>query len=39
VSMGSAPVAGADGTMAKVTSRGRVEVSVMKNDLVGSVQH
>ena len=39
VSMGSAPVAGADGTMAKVTSGGRVEVSVMKNDLVGSVQH
>lgn len=39
MSMGSAPVAGADGTMAKVTSGGRVEVSVMKNDLVGSMQH
>src|SRR5260370_14408671 len=31
LSLGSAPVAGADGTMAKVTSGGRVEVSVMKN--------
>ena len=38
-SMGNAPVAGADGTMAKHTSGGRVEVSLMKNDLVGSVQH
>ena len=39
MSMGNAPVAGADGTMAKHTSGGRVEVSVMKNDLVGSAQH
>jgi outer membrane protein OmpA-like peptidoglycan-associated protein len=39
MSMGSSPVAGADGTMAKHTSGGRVEVSLMKNDLVGSVQH
>jgi outer membrane protein OmpA-like peptidoglycan-associated protein len=39
VSMGNATVAGADGTMAKTTSGGRVEVSLMKNDLVGSVQH
>ncbi|MGC1451269.1 MAG: OmpA family protein [Candidatus Sulfotelmatobacter sp.] len=39
MSMGSSPVAGADGTMAKQTSGGRVEVSLMKNDLAGSVQH
>ncbi len=39
MSMGSSPVAGADGTMAKHTTGGRVEVSLMKNDLVGSVQH
>jgi outer membrane protein OmpA-like peptidoglycan-associated protein len=39
LSMGNAPVAGADGTMAKHTSGGRVEVSLMKNDLVGAVQH
>jgi len=39
LSMGSSPVAGADGTMAKHTSGGRVEVTLIKNDLVGSVQH
>ena len=39
LSMGNAPVTGADGTMAKATSGGRVEISLMKNDLVGSVQH
>jgi hypothetical protein len=39
MSMGSSPVAGADGTMAKHISGGRVEVSLMKNDLVGSAQH
>jgi outer membrane protein OmpA-like peptidoglycan-associated protein len=39
MSMGSAPMAGADGTMAKAPSGGRVEISVMKNDLVGSMQH
>jgi outer membrane protein OmpA-like peptidoglycan-associated protein len=39
LSMGSAPVAGADGTTAKPISGGRVEVSLLKNDLVGSVQH
>jgi len=38
-SLGNAQVAGADGTMAKHTSGGRVEVSLMKNDLVGSMQH
>jgi outer membrane protein OmpA-like peptidoglycan-associated protein len=37
-SMGNAPVAGADGTMAKHTSGGRVEISLLKNDLVGSAQ-
>jgi hypothetical protein len=36
MSMGNASV---DGTMAKTTSGGRVEISVMKNDLVGSTQH
>jgi outer membrane protein OmpA-like peptidoglycan-associated protein len=39
IRMGNAPAAGADETMAKHTSGGRVEVSVMKNDLVGSAQH
>ena len=39
MSMGNAPVGGGDGTMAKHSSGGRVEVSVLKNDLVGSVQH
>jgi len=38
ISMGNAPMAG-DGTMAKAPSGGRVEISVMKNDLVGSMQH
>jgi outer membrane protein OmpA-like peptidoglycan-associated protein len=39
LSMGNAPAAGEDGSMAKHTSGGRVEVSLMKNDLVGSMQH
>jgi outer membrane protein OmpA-like peptidoglycan-associated protein len=39
LSMGNSPAAGTDGTMAKHTSGGRVEVSLMKNDLVGSAQH
>jgi len=39
MSMGNAPAAGADGTMAKHSSGGRVEVNVMKNDLGASVQH
>jgi outer membrane protein OmpA-like peptidoglycan-associated protein len=38
LSMGNAPMTG-DGTMAKAPSGGRVEISVMKNDLVGSMQH
>jgi len=38
VSMGNAPVAGADGTMAQHRSSGRVEISVLKND-VSSMQH
>ncbi|HEY6370925.1 MAG TPA: OmpA family protein [Candidatus Sulfotelmatobacter sp.] len=33
MSMGNAPVAGAEGTAAKRTSGGRVEVNLMKNDL------
>jgi len=39
LSMGSAPVAGAAGTMARPISGGRVEINLLKNDLVGSVQH
>ena len=39
MSMGNSPVAGPDGTLAKQTSGGRVEVSLMKNDLVGSAKH
>jgi outer membrane protein OmpA-like peptidoglycan-associated protein len=39
LSMGSAPLAGADGKMAKPISGGRVEINLLKNDLVGSVQH
>ncbi len=39
MSMGNAPAAGGDGTMAKHSSGGRVEVNVMKNELVGSAQH
>jgi outer membrane protein OmpA-like peptidoglycan-associated protein len=39
MSMGNAPAAGAGGTMAKPTSGGRVEINLMKNDLVGSAQH
>jgi outer membrane protein OmpA-like peptidoglycan-associated protein len=38
LSMGNAPAPGADGTTAKPTSGGRVEVSVMKNDLTASAQ-
>jgi outer membrane protein OmpA-like peptidoglycan-associated protein len=39
MSMGNAAPAGADGTVAGNTGGGRVEINVMKNDLVGSVQH
>jgi outer membrane protein OmpA-like peptidoglycan-associated protein len=39
LSMGNAPAAGENGTMAKHSSGGRVEVSLMKNELVGAVQH
>jgi outer membrane protein OmpA-like peptidoglycan-associated protein len=39
MSMGNAAVAAGGGTMAKNSTGGRVEVNVMKNDLVGSVQH
>ena len=39
VGMGNAPVAAEDGTTAKHTSGGRVEISVLKNDLLGSAQH
>ena len=39
MSMGNAQVEGAEGTMAKHTSGGRVEINLLKNDLVGSVQH
>jgi outer membrane protein OmpA-like peptidoglycan-associated protein len=38
MSLGNAQ-ASADGTMAKHASGGRVEISLMKNDLVGSMQH
>jgi len=34
MSMGNAPAAGADGTMAKRNSGRRVEINLMKNDLV-----
>jgi len=39
LSVGNAHVPGADGTTAKPTSGGRVEVSVMKNDLAASMQN
>jgi outer membrane protein OmpA-like peptidoglycan-associated protein len=39
MSMGNAAAPDAAGTMAKNSGGGRVEISVMKNDLVGSVQH
>jgi outer membrane protein OmpA-like peptidoglycan-associated protein len=39
LSVGNAQVAGVEGTPAKPTSGGRVEVSVMKNDLSASMQH
>jgi outer membrane protein OmpA-like peptidoglycan-associated protein len=39
MSMGNAPAVGSDGTMTKHSAGGRVEINVMKNDLVGSVQH
>jgi outer membrane protein OmpA-like peptidoglycan-associated protein len=39
LSMGGAPMGGTDGTMAKPISGGRVEISLLKNDLVGSVQN
>jgi hypothetical protein len=38
MSLGNEPVEGANGTMAKRTSGGRVEVDLMKNDLA-AVQH
>jgi outer membrane protein OmpA-like peptidoglycan-associated protein len=38
ISMGNAPVTGADGATAH-SSGGRVEVNLLKNDLVGAVQH
>jgi outer membrane protein OmpA-like peptidoglycan-associated protein len=38
VGMGNAPAPGASGTMTKRASGGRVEVSVMKNDLAASAQ-
>ncbi len=38
MSMGNAPVMGTDGTMAKSGNTGRVEVSLLKNDVVGSAQ-
>ena len=38
MSMGNAP-AGGDASMAKHSSGGRVEVNVMKNELVGAAQH
>jgi outer membrane protein OmpA-like peptidoglycan-associated protein len=39
VGMGNAPVAAEDGTTAKHTSGGRVEINVLKNDLLSSAQH
>jgi outer membrane protein OmpA-like peptidoglycan-associated protein len=39
MSLGNAPASGTEGTMAKHSSGGRVEVNVMKNDVLGSVQH
>ena len=39
MSLGNVPATGTEGTMAKHSSGGRVEVNVMKNDVVGSVQH
>lgn len=39
MSMGNAPAVGSDGTMAKHSAGGRVEINVMKNDVMGSVQH
>jgi len=38
VGMGNAPVAAEDGTTAKHTSGGRVEISLLKNDLLSSAQ-
>jgi outer membrane protein OmpA-like peptidoglycan-associated protein len=38
LSMGSEPLGGANGTAAKRTSGGRVEVNLMKNDLAASAQ-
>jgi outer membrane protein OmpA-like peptidoglycan-associated protein len=39
MSMGNAPAQSADGSVASRSAGGRVEINVMKNDLVGSVQH
>ena len=38
VGMGNAPVAAEDGTTAKHTTRGRVEISLLKNDQLSSAQ-
>jgi hypothetical protein len=38
VGMGSAPGAAEDGTTARHTSGGRVEISLLKNDLLNSAQ-
>lgn len=38
VSLGNVPVAGGDGTKAKPIIGGRVEISLLKNDLLGSMQ-
>jgi outer membrane protein OmpA-like peptidoglycan-associated protein len=38
VGMGNAPVAAEDGTTAKHTTSGRVEISLLKNDLLNSAQ-
>ena len=38
VGMGNAPAAAADGTTARHTSGGRVEISLLKNDLLNSAQ-
>jgi outer membrane protein OmpA-like peptidoglycan-associated protein len=39
MSLGNPPAEGGEGTMAKHSSGGRVEVNVMKNEVAGSVQH
>jgi outer membrane protein OmpA-like peptidoglycan-associated protein len=39
MSMGNAPAQSADGSVTSRSAGGRVEINIMKNDLVGSVQH